>query len=249
MVATKYQAGFHECANEVVRYLGSLSGVDSAMNVRVLSFLSQCMDNMNGSGSGLTSHVNHQTEMNSNPQRSATSGLHTVGIPYNTQSNMVQISPNADVPTHARRIIDTQTLKARINSVSNGTTASHFKHSSPPETTMISSLPGTTIQPTTSNTNSCSSADNRYNIQTGETSHTSPQGQSHFVYRPEESSFVPYDRNNNNFTVRDAELDRHVPHRKMGLKVLPTKHIVIGQLRAAHCSTTRLRLHNLWRPW
>lgn len=50
-VVTKYKTGFNECANEVMRYLGSVQGVDGDVRGRLMNHLS-----------GLVTQVNTQTQ-------------------------------------------------------------------------------------------------------------------------------------------------------------------------------------------
>ncbi|WAR14479.1 HES4A-like protein [Mya arenaria] len=44
---TKYKSGFNECANEVVRYLGSVEGVDSQVRTRLVSHLGNVVTRVN----------------------------------------------------------------------------------------------------------------------------------------------------------------------------------------------------------
>lgn len=46
-VVTKYKAGFNECANEVVRYLGSVQGVDSDTRNRLMNHLGNLVTQLN----------------------------------------------------------------------------------------------------------------------------------------------------------------------------------------------------------
>ena len=46
-VASKYKAGVNECANEVVRYLGSLQGVDEKVRERLINHLGNVVTSVN----------------------------------------------------------------------------------------------------------------------------------------------------------------------------------------------------------
>ena len=46
-VASKYKAGVNECANEVVRYLGSLQGVDGQVRERLINHLGNVVSSVN----------------------------------------------------------------------------------------------------------------------------------------------------------------------------------------------------------
>lgn len=73
-VVTKYKSGFNECANEVVRYLGSVQGVESDTRSRLMNHLGN-----------IVAQVNHQaqeqcqTPLNVQiPQQTTQPGLQTV---------------------------------------------------------------------------------------------------------------------------------------------------------------------------
>lgn len=46
-VAVKYRAGFNECANEVMRYLGSAQGINNDIRSRLVNHLTNCSQTMN----------------------------------------------------------------------------------------------------------------------------------------------------------------------------------------------------------
>ncbi|XP_061163261.1 transcription factor HES-1-A-like [Saccostrea echinata] len=46
-VVTKFRAGFHECANEVIRYLGTVQNVGTDVKSRLISHLSSCIQSQN----------------------------------------------------------------------------------------------------------------------------------------------------------------------------------------------------------
>ncbi|XP_050412686.1 transcription factor HES-4-A [Patella vulgata] len=47
-VMTKYRAGFNECANEVIRYMGAASSVSEDIRGRLVGHLANCMQTVNG---------------------------------------------------------------------------------------------------------------------------------------------------------------------------------------------------------
>ncbi|XP_048748303.1 transcription factor HES-1-B-like [Ostrea edulis] len=58
-VVTKFRAGFHECANEVVRYLGTVQNVGPDVKSRLVSHLSTCLQTQNNPASSDNVHTPH----------------------------------------------------------------------------------------------------------------------------------------------------------------------------------------------
>lgn len=56
-VVTKFRAGFHECANEVIRYLGTVQNVGSDVKSRLVSHLSTCLQTQNNTASTENMHT------------------------------------------------------------------------------------------------------------------------------------------------------------------------------------------------
>lgn len=89
-VVTKFRAGFHECANEVVRYLGTVQNVGSDVKSRLVSHLSTCLQTQNNTASTENMHTPCQPQQ----QVPVTSPQQQVNI---LQPLSVHIPHNANV--------------------------------------------------------------------------------------------------------------------------------------------------------
>lgn len=89
-VVTKFRAGFHECANEVIRYLGTVQNVGSDVKSRLVSHLSTCLQTQNNTASTENMHTPCQPQQ----QVPVTSPQQQVNI---LQPLSVHIPHNANV--------------------------------------------------------------------------------------------------------------------------------------------------------
>lgn len=89
-VVTKFRAGFHECANEVIRYLGTVQNVGSDVKSRLVSHLSTCLQTQNNTASTENMHTPCQPQQ----QVPVTSPQQEVNI---LQPLSVHIPHNANV--------------------------------------------------------------------------------------------------------------------------------------------------------
>lgn len=89
-VVTKFRAGFHECANEVIRYLGTVQNVGSDVKSRLVSHLSACLQTQNNTASTENMHTPCQPQQ----QVPVTSPQQQVNI---LQPLSVHIPHNANV--------------------------------------------------------------------------------------------------------------------------------------------------------
>lgn len=84
-VVTKFRAGFHECANEVIRYLGTVQNVGSDVKSRLVSHLSTCLQTQNNTASTENMHTPCQPQQQvpvTSPQVNILQPL-SVHIPHN----------------------------------------------------------------------------------------------------------------------------------------------------------------------
>lgn len=89
-VVTKFRAGFHECANEVIRYLGTVQNVGSDVKSRLVSHLSTCLQTQNNTAPTENMHTPCQPQQ----QVPVTSPQQQVNI---LQPLSVHIPHNANV--------------------------------------------------------------------------------------------------------------------------------------------------------
>lgn len=86
-VVTKFRAGFHECANEVIRYLGTVQNVGSDVKSRLVSHLSTCLQTQNNTASTENMHTpcqpQQQVPVNSPQQQVNILQPLSVHIPHN----------------------------------------------------------------------------------------------------------------------------------------------------------------------
>lgn len=85
-VVTKFRAGFHECANEVIRYLGTVQNVGSDVKSRLVSHLSTCLQTQNNTASTENMHTPCQPQQQvpvTSPQQVNILQPLSVHIPHN----------------------------------------------------------------------------------------------------------------------------------------------------------------------
>lgn len=85
-VVTKFRAGFHECANEVIRYLGTVQNVGSDVKSRLVSHLSTCLQTQNNTTSTENMHTPCQPQQQvpvTSPQQVNILQPLSVHIPHN----------------------------------------------------------------------------------------------------------------------------------------------------------------------
>lgn len=85
-VVTKFRAGFHECANEVIRYLGTVQNVGSDVKSRLVSHLSTCFQTQNNTASTENMHTPCQPQQQvpvTSPQQVNILQPLSVHIPHN----------------------------------------------------------------------------------------------------------------------------------------------------------------------
>lgn len=108
-VATKYKAGFNECANEVVRYLGSVHGVEDNVRSKLMNHLGNVVSTVN-SPTEQCAPLNVQI-----PAQQTNQGLTSVPsgcllMPAGVQSSPLVLQNSQNVYNHGH---NTQTLQQR----------------------------------------------------------------------------------------------------------------------------------------
>lgn len=93
-VVTKFRAGFHECANEVMRYLGTVQNVGPDVKSRLVSHLSTCLQTSNNTPS--SDNVHTPVPSCPPPQQVPVTSPQQVNI---LQPLSVHIPHNANVPS------------------------------------------------------------------------------------------------------------------------------------------------------
>ena len=109
-VASKYKAGFNECANEVVRYLSSLQGVDEEVRERLIGHLGNVVTSLNYQ----TQETSRQCSQPLNVQipQHASQGVPSVPsgcllMPADVQTPVLSLPSNSSVYTHRQTQIPT----------------------------------------------------------------------------------------------------------------------------------------------